>query len=57
MEDEHQSVFTPKSVRWIIWLYGMKIPLYPDTGKQNNLRNGNKGKAADFPDEMKVKKR
>jgi N-acetylglucosamine-6-sulfatase len=35
---------------------GMQIPLYRDVGNQNNKRNGNKSKAADFPNELKVKK-
>jgi N-acetylglucosamine-6-sulfatase len=35
---------------------GMKIPLYRDSGKQSNKRNANRGRSADFPDEMKVKK-
>jgi N-acetylglucosamine-6-sulfatase len=35
---------------------GMSIPLFRDTGNQNNKRNASKGRAADFPDELKVKK-
>jgi N-acetylglucosamine-6-sulfatase len=35
---------------------GMTIPLFRDTGNQNNKRNASKGRAADFPDELKVKK-
>jgi N-acetylglucosamine-6-sulfatase len=35
---------------------GMKIPLYRDSGAQSNKRNANRGRSADFPDEMKVKK-
>jgi N-acetylglucosamine-6-sulfatase len=35
---------------------GMSIPLFRDSGGVSNKRNPNKGKAADFPDEMKVKK-
>jgi N-acetylglucosamine-6-sulfatase len=35
---------------------GMSIPLFRDAGNQNNKRNANKGRAADFPDEFKVKK-
>jgi hypothetical protein len=35
---------------------GMSIPLFRDTGNQNNKRNAAKGRAADFPDELKVKK-
>ena len=34
----------------------MTIPLFRDTGNQNNKRNPTKGRAADFPDEFKVKK-
>jgi len=34
----------------------MQIPLYRDSGGQNNLRDPNKAKAADFPDAMKAKK-
>ncbi len=32
---------------------GMNIPLQRDNGGQNTLRNPNKGKAADFPEEFK----
>src|SRR5262249_44259129 len=35
---------------------GMKIPLYRDFGRQSNKRNPTKGRAADFPDELKSKK-
>jgi N-acetylglucosamine-6-sulfatase len=35
---------------------GMSIPLFRDSGGVSNKRNANKGKAADFPDELKVKK-
>jgi N-acetylglucosamine-6-sulfatase len=35
---------------------GMKIPLYRDAGSQSNKRDAAKGKAADFPDELKTKK-
>jgi N-acetylglucosamine-6-sulfatase len=35
---------------------GMSIPLFRDSGGVNNKRNAKKGKAADFPEEMKVKK-
>jgi len=35
----------------------MKIPLFRDSGAQSNKRNANKEHAADFPDELKVKKR
>jgi N-acetylglucosamine-6-sulfatase len=35
---------------------GMSIPLFRDSGNQNNKRNASKGRAADFPDELKVKK-
>ena len=35
---------------------GMSIPLFRDSGGVNNKRNAKKGKAADFPDELKVKK-
>jgi len=35
---------------------GMSIPLFRDRGNQNNKRNASKGRAADFPDEIKVKK-
>ena len=31
---------------------GMYIPLYPDVGQQNNLRNPSKSHAADFPREL-----
>jgi N-acetylglucosamine-6-sulfatase len=34
---------------------GMSIPLFRDTGGQSNLRNAGKGRAADFPDELKSK--
>jgi N-acetylglucosamine-6-sulfatase len=34
----------------------MKIPLFRDSGGQSNKRNANKERAADFPDELKVKK-
>lgn len=34
----------------------MKIPLFRDSGAQSNKRNANKERAADFPDELKVKK-
>jgi N-acetylglucosamine-6-sulfatase len=34
---------------------GMSIPLFRDTGDQSNLRNAGKGRAADFPDELKSK--
>ncbi len=34
---------------------GMQIRLYRDTGGQNNKRNPAKGKAADFPEEWKIK--
>ncbi len=34
----------------------MKIPLFRDSGNQSNKRNANKEGAADFPDELKVKK-
>lgn len=36
---------------------GMTIPLFRDRGPQMNKRNAGKGKAADFPEELKVKKR
>jgi N-acetylglucosamine-6-sulfatase len=35
---------------------GMKIPLYRDSGGQSNKRDATKGRSADFPDELKVKK-
>ena len=35
---------------------GMSIPLFRDSGNQNNKRNPNKGRSADFPDEFKGKK-
>ncbi len=35
---------------------GMTIPLFRDSGNQSNKRNALKGRAADFPDELKVKK-
>jgi N-acetylglucosamine-6-sulfatase len=35
---------------------GMKIPLYRDKGNQSNKRNASRGRSADFPDELKVKK-
>lgn len=35
---------------------GMSIPLFRDSGGVNNKRNAKKGTAADFPDEMKIKK-
>lgn len=34
---------------------GMEIPLRRDTAAQSNKRNSNKGRAADFPEEFKVK--
>lgn len=34
----------------------MKIPLFRDAGGQQNLRDPGKGKAADFPNELKIKK-
>jgi N-acetylglucosamine-6-sulfatase len=34
---------------------GMNIPLFRDSGNQANRRNAGKGRAADFPDEFKVK--
>lgn len=35
---------------------GMSIPLFRDSGNQNNRRNASKGRSADFPDELKIKK-
>ncbi|HCC57784.1 MAG TPA: acetylglucosamine-6-sulfatase [Solibacterales bacterium] len=35
---------------------GMKIPLYRDSGKQNNKRDPAKGRSADFPDELKMRR-
>ncbi len=35
---------------------GMSIPLFRDTGNQNNKRSPSKGRAADFPDELKIRK-
>jgi N-acetylglucosamine-6-sulfatase len=32
---------------------GMSIPLQPDRGNQQNLRSPDRGKAADFPEEIK----
>ena len=32
---------------------GMSIPLQPDRGNQQNLRSPNRGKAAEFPEEIK----
>jgi hypothetical protein len=34
----------------------MKIPLFRDSGVQSNKRSANKEHAADFPDELKIKK-
>ena len=31
---------------------GLSIPLYPDRGRQSNLRNGKKSRVADFPPEL-----
>jgi N-acetylglucosamine-6-sulfatase len=31
---------------------GMYIPLFPDRGQQNDLRNPNGSKAAEFPPEL-----
>jgi N-acetylglucosamine-6-sulfatase len=33
----------------------MQIPLFRDVGRQNNLRNADKDRTADFPEELKVK--
>jgi N-acetylglucosamine-6-sulfatase len=35
----------------------MQIPLFRDSGGQNNKRDATKGKAADFPEDLKVKKK
>jgi N-acetylglucosamine-6-sulfatase len=35
---------------------GMTIPLFRDSGNQSNKRNALRGRSADFPDELKVKK-
>ena len=35
---------------------GMSIPLFRDSGNQNNKRSASKGRSADFPDELKIKK-
>jgi N-acetylglucosamine-6-sulfatase len=56
---DHQQIIRDLNKRLFDELestHGMQIRLYRDSGHQQNKRNANKERAADFPDELKVKK-